>query len=165
MKVFTFSDVNAFKNNYGKCIKFLGTFLFCCSFGFSASDTLKEDSIVHKKLASEAQGKLMTYEKSVCARNEISKSGLKHARMPNYEIIASPGMIPCWETIQGAANSYYHNLCVKDWDTNDTMSIVIDDDKYHLNHKVSTDNLRLTRHVRDRRFRMVNHDVALKEQI
>ena len=30
MKAFTSSGINAFKNNYEKCIQFLGTFLFCC---------------------------------------------------------------------------------------------------------------------------------------
>ena len=35
---------------------------FYSSFGFSASDTLKEDSILPKKNVREVQEKLMTYE-------------------------------------------------------------------------------------------------------
>ena len=50
---------------------------------------------------------------------------------------------------------------MKDWDVNDTMSVVIDDDKHHLNYKILTDNLRFTRHIRDNMLGMVNHTVAL----
>ena len=66
MKYVTSSSINTFKNNYDKCIQFVGTFLFCSSFGFSVSDALKEDSIVHRKLAREAQTKIMAYEECVC---------------------------------------------------------------------------------------------------
>ena len=55
MKAFSSSDIPSFKNNYANCIKFLGTFMFCYSFGFSVSDTLKEDSIVYKKLVPEVK--------------------------------------------------------------------------------------------------------------
>ena len=61
------SDVKMVKNNYNKCVKFLGTFLFCCSFSYSASDTLKENSIVYKKLAPDVKHKLMSYEDYVSA--------------------------------------------------------------------------------------------------
>ena len=69
MKAFLSSDMPSFKNNYANCIKFLGTFMFCCSFGFSASDALKEDSIVYEKLAPGVKIKLMTYEEHVRAWN------------------------------------------------------------------------------------------------
>ena len=41
------------------------------------------------------------------------------------------------------------------------MSAVIDDDKHHINYKVSTNNLRLECHIRDNRLGRMNHDVAL----
>ena len=41
------------------------------------------------------------------------------------------------------------------------MSVVIDDDKHHLNYKIPTDYLRFTRHIRNNRLDMVNHTVAL----
>ena len=81
--------------------------------------------------------------------------------MPNHETIASPGMIPFWETIQGVVNSHYYNLHVKDWGMNDAMNVVIDDVKQHLNYKVPGNNLWLTRHARDNRLGIVNHTVAL----
>ena len=93
--------------------------------------------------------------------NEVSKSGLKHACMPNHEIITSPGIIPFWEIIQGAVNSHYRNVYVKDWDASDTMSVVIDDVKYHLNYKVTTDYLWLIHHIRENRLGMVNHTIPL----
>ena len=37
------------------------------------------------------------------------------------------------------------------------MSIVIDDDKYHLNCKIPTDNLYLTKHIRDNYIGLVNY--------
>ena len=73
--------------------------------------------------------------------------------MPNHEIIASLGIIPFWEIIQGAVNSHYHNLHVKDWDKNDAMSVLIRDDKTHLNYKVPN--------THDNRLVMVNHTVDL----
>ena len=93
IKSFMSSDAKTFKNKHDKCIQFLGTFLLCCSVGFSASYALKENSIVHRKLVHEVKIKLMTYEEHMCAWNEISKIGLKHDRMPNHEIITSPGII------------------------------------------------------------------------
>ena len=103
----------------------------------------------------------MTYEEHLCAWNETSKSALKQARMSNHEATSSPGMIPFWEAIQGAANLHYRNLRVKNWDTNDTMSAAIDDDKNHLSHEAPADNMRLTRYARESRLGMVNHAVAL----
>ena len=50
---------------------------------------------------------------------------------------------------------------MKDWDISDTMSVVTHDDKHHLNYNVPTDNLRLTRHIRDNILGMVNHAVTL----
>ena len=91
----------------------------------------------------------------------MSKSGLKQARIPTHETIALSGIIPFWGKIQCAANSHYRNLHVKYWETNYTMSVVIDDDKHELNYKVSTDNLLLILHIRDNRLGIVNHDVAL----
>ena len=41
------------------------------------------------------------------------------------------------------------------------MSVLVADDKVHLNYKIPTDNLRFTRHVRDNRLGTVNHAVAL----
>ena len=99
----------------------------------------------------------MTYEECVCA----SKSGLKHSRMPNHEIITSPGDILFWEIIQCTVNTHHRNICAKDWDANDTMSVVTDDDEHHLNCKIPADNLRFSRHVRDNRLGMVNHAVTL----
>ena len=139
MKAFMSSDIKIFKNDYNKCIQFLGTFLFVCSFGHSASDTLKENSIVNKKLSSDVKHQLMSYNNCVSTWNQIAKSGLKKACMPNYEIITSPGIIPFWETIQGAINSHCRNLHLRGWDINNKMSAVIDDDKRHLNCKIATD--------------------------
>ena len=115
---------------------------------------MKEDSIEHEKLVCEAQEKLMTYEEHVCVWNEMSKSGLKQARMHNHEAIASLDTILFWETIQGATNSHYRNIHVKHWRTNDATSIVIDSDKHHLNHKASADNFWLTRHIHNNRLGM-----------
>ena len=67
MKTFLSSDTPSFKNDYGNCVKFLGTFMFCCLFGFSSGDTLKVNSIVHEKLAPEAKIKLMAHEEHVRA--------------------------------------------------------------------------------------------------
>ena len=94
MKAFLSSGMPSFKNNHENCVKILGTFMFCCSFGFSSGDTLKENSIVYEKLAPEVKIKLMAYEEYVRAWNEIAKSGMKKARTPNHKIITSPGMIP-----------------------------------------------------------------------
>ena len=118
MKAFFSSDMPTFKNNDVKCIKFLGTFLFCCSFGFSASDALKDDSIAHRKLAPKVKIKLMAHEEHVRAWNEIAKSCTKKARVLNHRIITSPGIILFWETIQYPVNVHYRNLYVKDWYTN-----------------------------------------------
>ena len=86
---------------------------------------------------------------------------MKKARTPNHEIITSLGIMPFWETIQCAANAHYHNLYVKDWDMNNTMSAVVDNDKVHLNYKTPADNFRSTCHVRDNRLGIANHTAAL----
>ena len=49
---------------------------------------------------------------------------------------------------------------MKDWDTNDTISVVIDDGKFNLNHKVPADNLSLNLRVRGNRLGMMRYDVA-----
>ena len=51
---------------------------------------------------------------------------------------------------------------MKDWDTNDTMGDVIDDDKHHLNYDMSADDLHLTLHTSDKRLEMMNHAVDVR---
>ena len=41
------------------------------------------------------------------------------------------------------------------------MSLVIHNDKHHLNYKIAIDNLQLIRHIRNNRLGLVNHTAVL----
>ena len=159
IKLLMDSEIPIFDNNYEKCMQFLGTFFFCNVMGFSATDILKNntyDCVIKTSI----KEKLMSYDECVCTWNEISKCGLKHARMSNNEISATVGIMPFWDILQSTVNSHYRKLYIKDWDINQKMSIVIDDDKHHFNINVGTDNLKSARHVRDNRQGLTCHAAA-----
>ena len=103
----------------------------------------------------------MNYEKHANVWNETSTEGLKRARMPNHKIAIALRTCHFWQRAQDFVNEHCRNLCVTDWNINDMMSVVVDDDKVHLNFKIPTDNLRSTRHMRDDRIGLVSHNAAL----
>lgn len=51
-------------------------------------------------------------------------------------------------------------MFVIDWDANNKISMVIDDDKHHANVKIASDNLKNARHVRDNRQGLTCHAAA-----
>ena len=63
--------------------------------------------------------------------------------------------------MQENVNKHYRKLYVIDWNIEQKMSIIINDDKHYLNYKIATNNIRLTSHIRDNRIGLINYTVAL----
>ena len=57
-------------------------------------------------------------------------------------------------------NNICRNLFITDWSVNNKLSIVIDNNKHHINMKLASDNLKNTRHVRDNRQGLICHAAA-----
>ena len=69
--------------------------------------------------------------------------------------------MPFWQILEDVLNKHFRALCVLDWDISKRMSIIIDNDKYHLNCKIPTDNLHFIRHIRDSLISLVNYAPVL----
>ena len=66
-----------------------------------------------------------------------------------------------WQGLEDVLSAFTSKLFLKCWNVNrDKLYVCIDDDKFHLSILQGTDNLKLSRHVRDNRNGFTNHVLA-----
>ena len=126
------SSIKSLKNNYYKLQHFLGIFIFIAWLGFTLNNALK-NKICQRVFHPGISCKLIDYNKCIETQNKISLAGLKTAQIPNYKIKINPGIMSFWQILQDAINKNFRASFILDQNISERMSIVIDNDKHHLN--------------------------------
>ena len=147
-------------SNYESFAKFIGTYFLLARTSLLAANLLinKENNLFCDP---DLVNRAMRYDDYAKSWREIGSHGLPKIGTLNIDMNRFPWVQLLWQGLEDVLSAFTSKLFLKHWNVNrDKLHVCIDDDKFHLSILQGTDNLKLSRHVRDNRNGLTNHVLA-----